>query len=153
MAVINFEQAIPVPSTIFDINANVVMTEGPSTVPPGAIITTPPTAIQVDQPTIFTFNWAATGWLAATILAPSPIKNWKFDVFYELMGPGEATFAVPTSTVPTSLSGFTTLTVLPGTVATEGIYRVVVRMMMTLTGNPSPICGFIDFGLVEYYKG
>ena len=151
MAVINFEQSLPVPTSMLDISASVDVTEGPSINPPGEVITTPPTSIQLDQPTIFTFNWSATGFFAPFLTGPG--RNLKFDVFYELMGPDEATFPIPSLSIPYTVGGPATLTVLANTVNTEGVYRVVVRMMYTITGQPSPICGFVDLGLIEYYAG
>ncbi len=150
MAVISFEQAIPVPTSVLAISANVNMTEGPSTANNPAVITVPPTAIQVDQATTFSFNWSLSG-----SLAPFVGGSWQFDVFYEQMGPAEATFPVPSKLVlnvpsGTFQSGTTSIVVNPNTVP-EGVFRIVIRMMMAPT--PSPICGFVDLGLVEYYKG
>ena len=148
MAAIQFENVIPAP--LFNVSSSVVMTEGPST---GNFPTPPPInpsiAIQTDQSTVFTFNWSISGMLVGWLNG-----HWKFDVFYELMGPSEASFPVPSTIVNNIASGTTTITVAPNTVA-EGVYRIVVRMMLLKTNNtnPSPICGFVDLGLREYYKG
>lgn len=151
MSVILFENAIPALPSFLDVAANVNMTEGVSTAsfPSTGIARPRATAIQTDQATTFSFNWNLTG-----MFAPFVAGVWQFDAFYELMGPGEASFPVPSTSHSVPQSGTKTITVAPNVVA-EGIYRVVVRMMLLAPGSlhPSPICGFVDLGLVEYYAG
>jgi hypothetical protein len=144
---IGFENVL-IPGLV--VSANVGMTEGTSTA--GFPADPNPSAVQVDQATTFTFGWGATGALASWLVGSGA---WKFDVFYELFGPGEATFPIPSQTLLNpAVTGTSTITVAPNTVP-EGVYRVVIRMMLLQPGGvgPSPICGFSDLGLVEYYKG
>lgn len=157
-ATIGFENVLPFTPAQLAVTAGVNISEGPSTTDwadnlPGFLASVNDTIIQVDQASTFTFGWSATGSFAGWLLNPCTCK---VDVFYELMGPGEATFVVPAVTVPMSVSGTATINVAPNTVS-EGVYRIVARMMIfPPTGNipaSSPICGFTDMGLVEYYAG
>ena len=153
---INFENVyFPTPG-MFDIDANVTMTEGPSTLHWPAGLT--PTAIQVDQSTTFTFKWNLTGMLASGSFGAG---NLKIDVFYEPVSAGTVVL-IPTTNValtPTKLTGATAtvdVLVTPGTVP-QGIYRIVVRFGAYLAPAflqpTSPACGFAELGLIEYYKG
>ena len=159
MAAISFENVLPLAASLLTMNANVGITEGSSTANwgdnlPGLPASSNASIIQVDQATTLTFTWNATGMLNWIIKSCS----MKVDAFFELMGPGEASFAVPSATLPAMLpvSGFTTIVIPSGTVP-EGVYRLVVRMMLIpptgATPGTSPICGFTDLNLVEYYKG
>ena len=151
--VINFENVLSTNPSNFDIDAKVTMVEGPSTLDysEGPV----PNAIQVDQSTTFTFKWNLTGFLAGPLFATG---NLKIDVFYELVG-GGALVSVPQTTVtlsPTKLTGPTaTVDVVVAPLAvTEGVYRIVIRLAAFLAGGTAtPVCGFTELGLIQYYKG
>jgi hypothetical protein len=131
---------------LLDVSANVAMS--PGTAIPSLGIDSPQ-VIRVDQSTVFTFTWTTAGFLLPWFNA----SQLKFDVFYELMGAGESNILVPTTTTTTlGLLNTTTLTLAANAVP-EGVYRIVVRMMLlTPTGTtPTPICGFEELDLVEYY--
>ena len=149
MATILFEDTIT--SSMFSVTGKACMSEVDKTavaLPPPSVLNNPdPKIIQVDQDTLFTFTWDVSGWLSGFLCG-----CWQFDVFYELMGPAEASFPIPTATV-TSLASGTFQLKVPGGVVDEGVHRIVVRMMLVKNGQPSPVAGFADFGLVQYYKG
>lgn len=127
-----------------DVSADVTMIEG-STPSTGF---DSPQVIRVDQATTFTFNWTRTGSLLPWF-DPSQLK---FDVFYELMGPGEAVISVSTTTT-TTLSALTTTLTLPANSIPAGVYRIAVRMMLLPPSGSTPtkICGFAELDLVEYF--
>jgi hypothetical protein len=149
--VLNLEKVIDLSD--LDVNADVVMFEGAAAPPPQGFDS--PQVIRVDQSTTFTFNWTTSGALLPWFNG----SQLKFDIFYEMMGPGEATFPVPSTT--TTLDALTVDLIVPANVVDSGVYRVVARMMMLPpvpcgSSGPSPttptkICGFAELGLVEYY--
>jgi hypothetical protein len=141
---LNLEKVIPV--AILDVNANVSMV---ASAPGGGIAVDNPQVLRVDQATDFTFNWTIGGLFAGFFMGASV----KFDAFYELMGPGEAVIAVPTSTLPVALGTLTTTLTLGANTVPEGVYRIVVRMMVLPPSGSTPtiICGFEELGLIEYY--
>ena len=142
---LNLEKVIPL--TLLDVNANVSMV---ASAPGGSLGLDSPQVLRVDQATDLTFNWTLSGFLAGWFLT----SQLKFDAFYELMGPGEAVIAVPTSVATTlNAPGQTITLTLGANTVPAGVYRVVVRMMvMPPSGStPTVICGFEELGLVEYY--
>ncbi len=148
--VLNLEKVIDLSD--LDVNADVVMFEGPSA--PSPVGFDSPQVIRVDQSTTFTFTWTATGALLPWFNG----SQLKFDIFYEMMGPGEATFLIPSTT--TNLGALTVDLTVPANVVDPGVYRIVARMMMlppvpcgqnSGPTTPTKICGFAELGLVEYY--
>ncbi len=141
---LNLEKVISLSD--LDVSADVAMFEGLAVPAPAG--TDLPQVLRVDQSTTFKFSWTRTGALLPWF-DPSQVK---FDVFYELMGPGEAVIAVPTATTTTLSALSTTLTLAANSVP-AGVYRVVVRMMLLppVGATPTKICGFAELDLVEYY--
>jgi hypothetical protein len=150
-AIVNLEKVLPV--ALVDVSANISI----------VVSATPPLGvdnaqiIRVDQPTDFTFDWTPGGWLVQMGFFTG---NLKFDVFYELMGPGEAVIGAPTTSSPLviPLGAFgvaqTYTLTIPANKVPPGVYRMVVRMgLLPPAGATTPtiICGFEEVGLVEYY--
>ncbi len=144
MAVLNLEKILD--TALLDVTADVVMSAGPTAPSPGGVDSAQ--VIRVDETTTFTFTWTTSGALLPWFNA----SQVKFDVFYELMGPGEAVIAVPTTTATTLGALTTTLTIAPNQIQ-EGVYRIVARMMMLppVGTTPTKLCGFVDLDIVEYY--
>ena len=115
-------------------------------------------AVRTDQPVTITFNWQHSGPLASL-----PLGTWQFDIFLELMGPGESVAVTPSTlpfvTVPLgSTSAIQTISVAvgPGTITgviPEGLYRVTARLMLKNTPTQSWMASFVDLGFVNWYGG
>jgi hypothetical protein len=144
---LNLEKVIPL--AMLDVNANVSMV---ASAPGGGIAVDNPQVLRVDQATDITFTWTAGGLFGPLFLFfPFPME---FDAFYELMGPGEAVIAVPTSVATTSTAPGQTITLtLAANTVPAGVYRIVIRMKVILPPSTTPtiIAGFEELGLIEYY--
>jgi hypothetical protein len=107
-------------------------------------------AVQTDEDVTIRFHWTQTGALCGMLSG-----TWRCDVFLEEMGPGEVTSPIPFKTSAfVTTNGFTyevNVPVAAGTVQ-EGLYRVTARLMLTSNGAPklSPVCAFVDLGLVQF---
>ncbi len=107
--------------------------------------------IQLDQPFEIKFDWDQ---IAGSFLLNG--GHWKFDVYLELMGPGEATvagghFSGTTPASATNGSKTYTLSVNQNTVA-AGTYRITVAQQFYSLGQPRALAMFGDIGLVKFYE-
>jgi hypothetical protein len=144
---LNLEKIVPL--AMLDVNANYSFV---ASAPGGGIAVDNPQVLRVDQATDLTFTWTAAGLFGPMFLSfPFPME---FDAFYELMGPGEAVIAVPTSVSTSSNAPGQTITLtIAANKIPAGVYRIVLRMKVILPGGvpPTIIAGFEEVGLVEYY--
>ncbi|MBX3061545.1 MAG: hypothetical protein U0528_04095 [Anaerolineae bacterium] len=119
----------------------------------------PSNTIRTDQDWGVTVKWKMSGALTAWLNA-----NFQIRVFLERMGPG-ADIALPmvtVNTLSTPLLGFPAsphreyaenVNVAAGAIG-EGVYRVVVVLHLfdNGLGNPTPIAGFVDCGLIYVFR-
>ena len=144
---LTLEKVFPV--AFLDLTATVTMV---ASAPAGGVVVDNPQVLRVDQATDLTFTWTAAGLFGPMFLSfPFPME---FDAFYELMGPGEAVIAVPTSVSTSSNAPGQTITLtIAANKIPAGVYRIVLRMKVILPGGvpPTIIAGFEEVGLVEYY--
>lgn len=118
-------------------------------VPPGTIWSN--RMIQADQPFQILFHWNQGGSGVWAIGA----GIWRFEIFLELMGPGEA--PVPkgyftTTQAGNSSPGFYAQKIdVPANTVVPGVYRVVCSMQLVVGGVPKALAGFDDLGLIRIY--
>lgn len=104
--------------------------------------------IQTDQDFAVDIQWNQTGavWM---LLA----GNWVGEVFFELMGPGEA----PAVAFQTPLAGSNTIGTQKLQVPISagqlpaGQYRVTCSLQFYVSGAPKAIAAFEDLGLIKVY--
>jgi hypothetical protein len=119
----------------------------------GAVITTPPTNIQTDQPVEVRFKWTQQGFDA---LFPQPYE-FQLQVFLEGMGPApELQFNKNVAYLTGNPRTYSEKVEIPAGVISPGIYRVTAAFMLAYTTPPAtgqtPIAGFVDLGLVQWYR-
>jgi hypothetical protein len=120
------------------------------------LITVGPVAIQREENARVVFAWNQTG-----PMVPFMQGEWRFDVFFEQMGPSEGPGIAFTHTpfVPV-IGAYTFICPIPANTVPVGLYRVTVRMMLVPTSSAtafsdtsvSPIVAFEDLGLVQYHN-
>ena len=97
-------------------------------------------------------HWHTTGMIFNLF---SPLFKWKGEVILEEMGAGEfagGPFATSLPYVQTAVNQhYAMLINLPAGSVAPGIYRVILKLSLD-TGGWTPICGFDDMGLVEFYN-
>ena len=97
-------------------------------------------------------NWQTQGFIFALF---SPTFKWEAEAIFEQMGGGEfagGPFITNVAYVQTAaLQNYNVLINIPGAQFPEGVYRVILKLRLS-TGGPTPICGFDDLGLVEFYN-
>ena len=107
--------------------------------------------IQADQPWGVQLRWRTQG-IFACFLAGG---LWKAQLMFEKMGVGETNFTVETTTPDLGSAATvynTDLQIRPGQLA-PGVYRVVICLQYYFnTGNPGPIAGYIDGGMIKVYQ-
>ncbi len=138
------------------ITGNVEYVELPGGVFPPGVITNPnPASIQVDQAWQVKFNFTASGVFFQFFGAA---VKWDCDILMEQYGPGENPASLPAIALP-GVTAFAntyngTINISPGSVP-EGVYRLVARLSMRPAVGPTTIlaAGFLDLGLVQFYKG
>jgi len=105
--------------------------------------------IQADQDFLVRFEWTQGGGIFIF-----PVGNWQFDVYFELMGPGEVTSGPFTAVqAGAALPGPLTqdVTVNAGDLD-PGIYRVTAAMQFYAGGSPRSLASFEDLGIVHVYQ-
>ncbi|MBX3062281.1 MAG: hypothetical protein U0528_03035 [Anaerolineae bacterium] len=119
----------------------------------------PTNTIRTDQNWGVTVKWKMSGALTAWLNA-----NFQIRVFLERMGPG-ADIALPALSVNTlsePLQNFPAapyreyaqnVDVAAGAIG-EGVYRVIVVLHLfdNGLGNPTPVAGFVDCGLIYIFR-
>jgi len=135
------------------IAGNVTVVEGiPSGIPQPHV---PPTGvlthIRTDQPFQFDFNWSQTGWLSCLICG-----TYEVEICFEECGAGEFSPSPASTTVPVTYGSgaaySASLNFGAGSVP-EGTYRVVGCLTLKDNmGNPVPVAGFEDLGLIKFYE-
>lgn len=134
------------------IAGNVTVVEDPAGFPQPHIAPTGVlTHIRTDQDFQFDFSWTQTGWLSCLICG-----QYEIEVCFEKCGAGEFSPTPASKLVPlTPGSGATynaSINFLAGDVP-PGTYRVVACLILKDNmGNPAPVAGFEDLGLIKFYE-
>jgi hypothetical protein len=137
------------------VSGDVQYFELPTGVYPDPVITSPnPASIQVDQKWQVKFKFTASGIFFKFFGAA---VKWDCDILMEQFGPDDNPATLPSITIPgvnalsNTFSG--TINLNPGDVP-EGVYRLVARLCMRPTSSSTILAtGFIDLGMVQFYKG
>ena len=127
--------------------------EYPSSFPPAPPVVNP---TLVDRRNDFHVHahWHTQGGIFALM---NPAFKWKGEAIFEQMGKEEVSFDPFVATVPfipTAANQHYDLTidVKPNEVP-SGIYRVILKLCLDIGGKSTPVCGFDDLGLIEFYDG
>jgi hypothetical protein len=85
-----------------------------------------------------------------------PSFQWRAEAIFEQMGPGEfagGPFATATAHVQTAADQhYAMRIVIPGSAIPAGIYRVILKLFLDTGLATTPVCGFEDLGLVQFYN-
>lgn len=122
---------------------------------PNPVITNPnPASIQVDQRWQVRFNFTASGiffnFFGAAV-------KWDCDILMEQFGPDDNPASLPSISIagvnaPSHIYNGT-INLAPGDVP-EGIYRLVARLCMRPNSSNTILAtGFVELGVVQFYKG
>ena len=107
--------------------------------------------IQFDQAWAVQFNWTVSGSLACLL----DCGYWNCSVIFEYMGGGETSFKPEAITQDLGTPGQlynSTIEIKPKSLK-PGVYRVICCVQYCYEdGNPGPICGFDDKGLIKIYE-
>lgn len=101
-------------------------------------------------------HWDTNGMAFALM---NPAFKWKGEAIFELMGAGEFVGAPFTTYVPFQAVATTThnnlMIDIPGASVPSGIYRIILKISLDTSAaglTVTPVCGFEDLGLVEFYN-
>ena len=115
-----------------------------------AIYTNTNRMIQYDQFWDIIFNWRVDGLFACLL----DCGYWKCNVLFEQMGGGETRFNPEAITQDLGRPGheYRTQVEIPPHSLRPGVYRVICCLQYYFkNGNPGPIAGFHDLGLVKVF--
>lgn len=137
------------------VSGDVEFFELPGGVYPDPIITNPnPGSVQVDQPWEVKFKFKATGIFFQFFGAA---VKWDCDLLMEQFGPGENPTSLPSISIPgisVFTNNYTGVISIPAAQVPEGVYRLVARLCMRPNSSGTILAtGFVDLGMVQFYKG
>jgi len=123
---------------------------GKCTVHEGPVGGPPTSTIRTNQPWHIHFEWEVTGGLNFIMAG-----KWKLRVYLEQMGGGEFTLPNPEKEVNfvPSPHNYRDVILFSANVVPAGVYRLVTTITMVgLGGQPGPISGVGDGGLLHFYE-
>jgi hypothetical protein len=101
-------------------------------------------------------HWHTQGSIFALM---NPAFKWKGEAIFELMGAGEfvgAPFNASVPFTPTAANQHYDMRIdIPAGAVPDGIYRIILKLALDTSSaglTTTPICGFEDLGLVEFYN-